>query len=205
MCYGKGRSLPLSIKLKIYYSLIYSQLNFAILVWGSIISKNINGSTELEHVPKQLINVNTVHNKAVRALVCARKRDPLSKIFRELRLLKLIDIYYYNLGIFAYQTFTSGCPHFFDNYAISHNKHARYVTRSTENTVFDFTSDPIFYNQPHLQKTLQSIKFSAAALWNKLPLTLKQLINVTTFKSQLKAWLMKDYISSRETITTDIT
>ena len=158
----KGRSLPLSIKLKIYYSLIHSQLNFAILVWESIISKNINGSTEFEHVPKQLKNVNTVHNKAVRALVCARKRDPLSKIFRELRLLKLIDIYYYNLGIFAYQTFTSGCPHFFDNYAISHNKHARYITRSTKNTAFDFTSDPIFYNQPHLQKTLQSIKFSAA-------------------------------------------
>ena len=200
----KGRSLPLSIKLKIYYSLIYSQLNFAILVWESIISKNINGSTELEHVPKQLKNVNTVHNE-VRALVCARKRDPLSKIFRELRLLKLIDIYYYNLGIFAYQTFTSGCPHFFDNCAIFHNKHARYVTRSTKNTVFDFTSDPIFYNQPHLKKTLQSIKFSAAALWNKLPSTLKQLINVTTFKSQLKAWLTKDYISSRETITTDIT
>ena len=55
------------------------------------------------------------------------------------------------------------------------------------------------------KKTLQSIKFSAASLWNKLPLTLKQLINVTTFKSQLKAWLTKDYISSRETITTDIT
>ena len=140
----KGRSLPLSIKIKIYYSLIHSQLNFAILVWESIISKNINGSTEFEHVPKQLKNVNTVHNKAVRALVCARKRDPLSKIFRELRLLKLIDIYYYNLGIFAYQTFTSGCPHFFDNYAISHNKHARYITRSTKNTAFDFTSDPKF-------------------------------------------------------------
>ena len=92
-----------------------------------------------------------------------------------------------------------------DSVLVSHNKHARYITRSTKNTVFDFTSDPIFYNQPHLQKTLQSIKFSAAALWNKLPLTLNQLINVTTSKSQLKAWLMKDYISSRETITTDIT
>ena len=100
------------------------QLNFAIVVWGSIISKNINGSTEFEHVPKQLKNVNTVHNKAVRALVCATKRHPLSEIFRELRLLKLIDIYYYNLGIFAYQNFTNGCRHFFDNYAISHNKHA---------------------------------------------------------------------------------
>ena len=115
-----------------------------------------------------------------------------------------IDIYYYNLGVFAYQTFTNGCPHFFDNYAISHNKPARYITRSTSNTVFDFTTDPIFYNQPHLQKTLQSINFAAAALWNKLPITLKQLNNVATFKYQLKAWLTKDYISSRETIKTDI-
>ena len=123
---------------------------------------------------KQLKNVNTVHNKAVRALVCARKPDPLSKIFRELRLLKLIDIYYYNLGIFAYQKFYQRVTTFFDNYALSHNKPARYITRLTKNTVFDFTSDPIFYNQPHLQKTLLSIKFSAAALWNKLPLTLKQ-------------------------------
>ena len=140
----------------------------------------------------------------MRALVCARKRDPLSKIFRELKLLKLIDIYYYNLGVFAYQTFTNGCPHFFDNYTISHNIPARYITRSTKNTAFEFTPDPIFYNQPHLQKTLQFIKFAAAALWNKLPITLKQLKNITTFKSQLKGWLTKDYISSRETINTDI-
>ena len=145
-------------------TLIHTHLNFAILVWGSIISKNVNGSTEFEHVSKQLKNVNTVHNKVVRALVCARKRDPLSKIFRELKLLKLIDIYYYNLGVFAYQTLTNGCPHFFDNYTISHNVPARYILRSTKNTAFDFTSDPIFYNQPHLQKTLQSIKFAAAAL-----------------------------------------
>ena len=75
----KGRSLPLSIKLKIYNRLICSHLNFAflVIVWGSAISKNINGSTEFEHVPKRLKNLNTVHKKAVRALVilivCARK------------------------------------------------------------------------------------------------------------------------------------
>ena len=176
----------------------------AVLVWGSITSKNINRSTEFEHVPKQLKNLYTVHNKAVRALVCAGKRGPLSKKFRDLRLLKLIDIYYYNLVIFPYQTFINGCPHYFDNYIISHNIPARYITRSTGNTVFDFTSDPIFYNQPHLQKTLHSIKFAAVVLWKKLPLTLKQLNNVTKFKCQLKEWLTKDYISSRETIKTDI-
>ena len=93
----KGRSLPLNIKLnKIYYSLVYSHLSYDILVWGNSISNNITrGTTNFDHVPKSLKNLNTVYNKAVRALVCARKRDPLSKIFRELNLLKLVDIHYY--------------------------------------------------------------------------------------------------------------
>ena len=95
----KGRSLPLNIKLKIYYSLVYCHLSYVILVWGNSISNNITrGTTSFEHVPKSLKNVNIVHNKAVRALVYARKRDPLSKIFRELNLLKLVDIYYYVLA-----------------------------------------------------------------------------------------------------------
>ena len=37
----KGRSLSLNIKLKIYYSLVYSHLSYAILVWGNCISNNI--------------------------------------------------------------------------------------------------------------------------------------------------------------------
>ena len=102
----KARSLPLNIKLKIYYSLTHTHLNYAILVWGNVISNNITrGTTSFEHVPISLKNLNTVHNKVVRALVYAKKRDPLSKIYRELNLLKLVDIYYYNLGTFTCTTF----------------------------------------------------------------------------------------------------
>ena len=60
----KGRSLPLNIKLKIYYSLVYSHLSYAILVWGNSISNNITrGTTHFEHVPKSLKNLNTVHKQ----------------------------------------------------------------------------------------------------------------------------------------------
>ena len=123
-----------------------------ILLWSrlTIISKNLSGITDFDHVPSQLKTINTVHNKSVRALVCARKRDPLSKIYRDLKLLKLIDIYYFNLEIFAYQTFSLGCPNFFENYAVTHNVPPRYCTRSTNSSNFDFTSDAIFYNQPLL-------------------------------------------------------
>ena len=154
----KGRSLPLNIKLKIYYSLVYSHLSYAILVWGNSISKNITrGTTNFEHVPKSLKNLNTVHNKAVRALVCARKRDPLSKIFRELNLLKLIDIYYYVLGSFTYTTFNEDNPKLFKNYALFHSKHPHYSTLSTiyKYHIFDPMCDKIYYDQPNLTLSLR--------------------------------------------------
>ena len=55
------------------------------------------------------------------------------------------------------------------------------------------------------KKTLNSISYAAAALWNKLPLALKQSKTTQNFKKNFKNWLTKDYISSREIINADIT
>ena len=54
-------------------------------------------------------------------------------------------------------------------------------------------------------KKINSISYAAAALWNKLPLALKQSKTTQNFKKNLKNWLTKDYISSREIINADIT
>ena len=55
------------------------------------------------------------------------------------------------------------------------------------------------------KKTLNSINYAAAALWNKLPLALKQSKTTQNFKKNLENWLTKDYISSREIINTGVT
>ena len=78
-------------------------------------------------------------------------------------------------------------------------------SRSITLNVFDFTCENIFYKQPKSKKTLNSISYAAAALWNKLPLALKQSKTTQNFKKNLKNWLTKDYISSREIINADIT
>lgn len=89
----KMRQLPLRIKLNVYYSRIYSHLNYSILIRGNSITGNLTrGVTDMDHVPKSLKNLNTAHNKAVCALVCASKIDPLSSIFRNLNLLKLLRV-----------------------------------------------------------------------------------------------------------------
>ena len=186
----KGRSLPLNIKLKIYYSLVFSHLSYAILVWGNTISNNITkGTTNFEHVPKSLKNLNTVHNKAVRALVCAKKRDPLSKIYRELNLLKLVDIYYYSLGAFTYATFNEDYPKLYKNYALFHSKHPHYSTRSTSYKyhLFDPVCDKLYYDQSNLMKTLHATRYAAAAFWNKLPVAVKQSNSASVFNSNLKS------------------
>ena len=158
-----------------FIHICYIYINYAILIWGGEISRNITrGITGLEHIPKSLKNLNIVHNNSVTALVCARKRDPLSKIFRELYLLKVVDIYYYNLGTFAYDTFVENSPKYFINYPILHNRIPNTMTRSRSMppNAFDFTCGNILYKQPKSQKTLNSISYAAAALWTKLPLAL---------------------------------
>ena len=175
----KARSLPLNIKLKIYYSLAYTHLNYAILVWGNVISNKITrGTTSFEHVPISLKNLNTVHNKAVRALVCVKKGDPLSKIYRELNLLKLVDIYYYNLGTFTYTdtTFNEDNPKLYKNYALYHSKQPHYLTQSAleKCNLSGSVCDKIYYDQPNLLNTLHATQYTAAAFWNKIPLSIKQ-------------------------------
>ena len=49
-------------------------------------------------------------------------------------------------------------------------------------------------------KTLHSTRYAAAAFWNKLPAALKKSESVSAFNHNLKLWLTKDYISSREII-----
>jgi len=200
------RQLPLRIKLNIYYSLIFSHLSYSILIWGHSIAGNLTrGVTGMDHVPKHLKNLNTAHNKALRAIVGASQMDPLSSIFRDLNILKLVDLYYYNLSIFAFETFLNTGPQYFENY-ISSNAPPR-VTRNNntnrDDYIFDFRTDNIYYDQPNLKKTLGSVKYAASALWNKIPIDIKQAKNLNVFKSAMKSWLSKDYISSREIVLSD--
>lgn len=68
----KCRDLPIAAKLTIYHSLVASHLNYGILIWGSELAKNVSGNFSLDHVPHQLSQLNTAHNKVIRAITCSR-------------------------------------------------------------------------------------------------------------------------------------
>ena len=127
----KARGLPIHIKLNTYQSFAASHLNFAILIWGNTFAGNITrGITSLDHAPSKFKALNSAHNEAVKAIVCARKRDSLNKIYLDLKLLKLVDLYYLNLATFAYSTFTDRTPDIYSGYLDTHSIPHKHNTHS---------------------------------------------------------------------------
>ena len=70
------RILPISAKLKIYNSLILSHINYGILVWGFKCSK-----------------LNTIQKKVIRIITCSKYNAHTDPLFKNLKLLKVEDIF----------------------------------------------------------------------------------------------------------------
>ena len=81
----------------LFYSFIYSKLQYGILTWGSA-KKN-----ELGALPTRL-------NKMIKTITFAKNFGHVSPIFKALNLLKIDDIYQLELGKFVYQTFNGNMP-----------------------------------------------------------------------------------------------
>ena len=154
--------LPLHAKLNFYYSFIYPYLSFNILAWGS---------TSQCHIQPLVIQ----QKKIVRILTNSKFRDHTGPLFSQLRLLKLEDIYKFQLLIHTRQKILTG------NYRCAHNVN----TRSRELAV------PTFQR---LSKTQNSISFRGPHLWNQLPVELKNIKSLSLFKSKLKNHIIDSYV-----------
>ena len=154
--------LPLHAKLNFYYSFIYPYLSFNILAWGS---------TGQCHIQPLVIQ----QKKIVRILTNSKFRDHTGPLFSQLRLLKLEDIYKFQLLIHTRQKILTG------NYRCTHNVN----TRSRELAV------PTFQR---LSKTQNSISFRGPHLWNQLPVELRNIKSLSLFKSKLKNHIIDSYV-----------
>ena len=191
------RDLPIETKLTIYHSLICSHLNYGILIWGCHLARNLAGRFPLDHVPDKLRPLNVAHNKAIRAIMCAKRYDKETKtithtapLLKHLKLLSLNDIYYLNLALFAFDCLlTNNLPEIFSNYI--ENVDNPYNSRSCANNAA--------IPQVRLDATYGSIKIAAAYMWNLLPIEITK-INCSksskyVFKSKVKSWLLSKYES----------
>ena len=185
--------------LNIYYCLVYSHLSYGVQAWGSACN------TYLEVL-------RVIQNKAVRILsgkqyfqIYGQAPGPLpssNPLYKELKILKLNDIYRFNIAKFVYQTLCDESPEIFsDWFKYTHMVHAHATTSSTSITrehYFDVgTVHPtytLYVNRGNLVNYgKKMIHVSGPLIWNDLPPEIQDSSSIFSFKFHLKNHFIDKY------------
>ena len=189
--------LPLEIMKNIYYSLIYSHINYGIEAWGYAFQIYLN---KLEVLQKRALRLMTFNDKFPDIPGPLIDTNP---IFKELKLLKIKDIFYLNINKFIHKCINKKAPSNFDDwFSINTNN---YTTRSKvnfsknskliSNTEWDKTNTNNLYI-PHgrtVHMGLNQIKVSGPRFWNILPTSTKTQTSISIFIKDLKEFYLSQY------------
>ena len=157
--------------INIYHSLFKSRLQYAIVSWGSA-----NCTT--------LQPLRVLQNRALRHISRASLYTRMDGLYLNYRILKLNDLYRFELGKFMHQFFNNSLPNSFSGFFQELSQIRQRVTRASAR------GD---YNVLRCKKASgqKSIKYQGAKLWNKLSNDIR-LAGKNIFKKQLKSWIFAE-------------
>ena len=193
--FWKCTDIDFNTKKTIYHSLIESHINYGIIIWCSEYAKNLLTDADYNRIPDCFKSVITAQNKVVRAIFRKPKYDRNQKqytrtspLYSQLDVLRIQELYYYNLGILVHdyfykQTFPEILRDQFDSFRIEKPQ----VTRSMNLN--------LNYNKPNYIKTYRKPTIAGSMFWNSLPNDLKCIKSKNTFKNKLKRFLIAKYNS----------
>ena len=162
-----------SILYQLYYSLIYPLLTYGLLVWGNTYHITL----------KPII---TLQKRALRIITYSKPDEHSDPLFKQLELLKLVDLVVFHNALFMYQYHKNLLPKSFNNFFEAVSSKHQYNTR--------FASRLTYYINPARTNFGKfNIRFAAAAVWNDLDNNLKQL-PLKSFKTKIKQNLIQSYI-----------
>ena len=180
--------LPLNVMKNVYYSLIYSQIIYAIEVWGSAVKSEMAKILILQKRVMRLMTFNDVFPSIPGPL---RPTDP---IFVTLCCMKVEDIYKYQVAKFVFKCLHTITPVQFHNWYKLNNQIHEHYTRSNYNV-----NDGIIINNlfvPTARTTnygLKQLKVSGTRIWNELPSYLKNAPSLYIFLKNLKVYYISSY------------
>jgi len=161
-CLNQHKYLPKTAKINLYYSLIYSHLQYAAIA--------LSGASK--QITKQLLKL---QKKAVRNIEDKEYNANTGPIFKKLKLLKYEDIIRLNCCIIGWQHFHGHLPKAISTLLETGSGRALHL-KSTR-----IANDKIRKISPISAVTTE---------WNKLTLELKRIKNKETFKKNLiKTWI----------------
>ena len=146
--------LPLNTRITYYNSFVLPYLNYNILHWG--------GTNDIHLQP--LI---TAQKRIIRSIADADYLAHTTPLFKNLNLLKLTDLYKFQIIVDTHLKIQQG------SYQIEHNYNTRNCNQSKP--------------KPHrLMRTQQSITYNGPILWNSIPDEIKAIKSIPRFKKHLK-------------------
>ena len=159
--------LPTATLITLYNALFMSFLQYGIVAWSQTFDSYIEALSKLQ-------------KRAVRAISHQPFLAHSLPIFKDLKLLRVVDIFKLRLLSFVYESVNMVGPDYFHNFfSLNSTVHCHNTKQSTRGDLF-------LANINTAQYGLKSIRYLGAKLWNELPIALRTSPSKFTFKKSLK-------------------
>ena len=163
--------LPSDVLLCLYNALFMSFLQYGITVWGQTHNLYLDPVTKLQ-------------KRAIRAISFQPYLSHTLPIFKDLKALRLSEIFELRLLTFVYESVNKISPVCFHNFFTFNASVHQHQTRQA------CRGDLYLTQKKSLQHGLKSIKYLGCKLWNDLPLVIRNSPTKVSFKSKLKNHLL---------------
>ena len=158
--------------LDMYHALFNSHLQYAILCWGSTSATNLQ-------------RLQIFQNRAIRNMMKAPRYFRLDNYFLNLRILKVKDLYNFEIAKFMHGHYNNLLPICFMTYFQEMGETHSYNTRSVNNRNYSSLICRTSRGQ-------RSIKFYGPKIWNQTPVHMKN-ESKTKFKKLYKEFILSQY------------
>ena len=152
----------------LYYSLVYPYLYYGNIIWGSTYQTN-------------LYRLKILQNRIIRIITNLKYDAHTAPLFYKYNILKLDQINILQMGLFMYSVNSKSTPTAFQDMFIKSSQIHSYSTRQSNN----FRSEQCRTNIKKFTVVCQGLNY-----WNSLPDDLKSKPTLSSFKSNLKKYLI---------------
>ena len=165
--------LPFNTLITLNHALVQSLLLYALPIWASTYKTYLNKLEKLQ-------------NKALRIIFKTPLRDPITPLYRRSEILKLNDLFDFEVAKLMHQIIHKKSPNNFESYFTYSSNISAYSTRQKSVNL-------LFLPRFHTSRTQRSIKCIGSKIWNSIPYDIR-ILPFTKFKFSYKFHLLSKYV-----------
>lgn len=170
---GKINSfVPSNILTSLYYTLVHPYLCYALEAWY--------------HAPSYVTNrVDVLQKRAVRCVNKLPFHEHTGEYFRRMNLLRLNDLFKYSMAVYIFKTININ----------EYDPRLSGVLRSFQGIHDHTTRHNYNYILPIYNRVTSqaAVEFSSVKIWNNIPIIIRSVTNLISFKKHFKTFICNNY------------